>query len=177
MEQKDCKQNGRKRGMIWAICGAAAAVVAAVIVVATVRANGAKTVGRDVPDADITAFYYTLSSSTDPATYQRYRFTAENGAYTFYHETREGSRWPLTEEDITVSGETALTPARWEALLACIRGGEVRPREEHLESGGRGPWLYLYWNGDRGKTQEFSFAGYESEQAFLRLCEALKAEG
>lgn len=177
MQSENGKPKRRKRGMIRAFCGAAAAAVLLAAVLLGACARGTKTVGTNVKNEDITDFYYTLSASTNPATYQRYRFTAADGAYTFYHETREGSRWPLTEEDITASGTVTLTPEQWGEFLKCIGGGTVRDRQENVTDGGAGPWLYLYWKGDRGKTQEFSFAGYGNEAAFLRLCEALKGNG
>ncbi len=135
---------------------------------------GPKTVGTDIKIEDITDFYYTVDSSTDPPDFQRYRFYAEDGAYWFYHETRAGDHWPLTEADITVSGALELSPDQWAAFFDCLTGGTVRNRQESADSGGRGPWLYLYWTGDRGTCQEFSFASRDAEAAFEDLCLALK---
>ena len=132
-----------------------------------------KTVGTDVKQSDVTDFYYTVSSSTNPPSYQRYRFYAENGAHFFFHETREGDHWPLTEADATASGTVELSEDQWNAFFACVSGGTVRNREEHTESGGSGPWLYLYWNGDRSKTQEYAFASLEKRAAFEELCAGL----
>ena len=99
----------------------------------------------------------------------------EDGTPFFFHETREGDGWPLTEEDVTVSGTAELTEAQWAQFCDCLNGGTVRDREEHLETGDAGPWLYLYWNGDAGECQEFSFASWEKREAFEALCEALVA--
>ncbi|MDO4867111.1 MAG: hypothetical protein Q4C10_11205 [Clostridia bacterium] len=131
------------------------------------------TVGADVAFGDVTDFYYTYDSSAFPPEYQRYRFYAQGGAFFFYHETREGGRWPLMEEDVTVSGTVELTEAQWAQFCDCLDGGTVRDREERLETGDAGPWLFLYWNGDAGECQEFSFASWEKRAAFEALCEAL----
>lgn len=133
------------------------------------------TVGADVAFGDITDFYYTYNPSSFPPEYQRYRFYVEDGTRFFYHETREGDGWPLTEEDVTASGTAELTEAQWAQFCDCLNGGTVRDREEHLETGDAGPWLYLYWNGDAGECQEFSFASWEKREAFEALCEALVA--
>lgn len=136
-----------------------------------------KTVGTDVAYGDITDFYYTYDASTYPPEYQRYRFYVEDGKKLFYHETREGDDWPQTEEDITVSGTVDLKEEEWAAFCSFIEGGTVRKREESLESGDSGPWLYLYWNGDQGEFQEFSFASWEDQADFESFCEMLKASG
>ena len=109
------------------------------------------TVGTDILPEDVTEFYYTLSSSTDPPRYQRYRFYREEGRTFFYHEKREGDHWPLREGDITVSGTKELTGEEWAAFFGLLREGTVQKRAESTESGGKGPWLYLYWEGDIGK--------------------------
>ena len=134
-----------------------------------------KTVGTDIAYDDITDFYYTYDASTDPPEYQRYRFYVEDVKKLFYYETREGGGWPQTEEDITISGTVDLKEEEWAAFCGCIEDGTVRKREENLEDGDAGPWLYLYWNGDRGELQEFSFASREEQADFEFFCEMLKA--
>jgi hypothetical protein len=135
--------------------------------------RGEKLVGTDVAMEDVTEFYYTVDASTDPPHYQRYRFYAEEGKYYFFHQKREGDHWPLTEDDATVTGTVELTDAEWGEFFACLRDGTVVKRTESLDSGGRGPWLYLYWNGDKSKYQEFSFASLDRRAAFEELCEKL----
>ena len=135
--------------------------------------RGEKLVGTDVKPEDVTEFYYTYSTSTDPPHYQRYRFYTEDGKRFFFHEKREGDHWPLTEDDATVSGTVELTEAEWKAFFDCLKGGTVKKREENLESGRAGPWLYLYWNGDKGKYQEFTFESYGARCDFEELCEGL----
>lgn len=131
-------------------------------------------VGDDIAGEDISEFYFTHDASTYPPEFQRYRLFKKDGRVFFYHEKREGDHWPLREEDATVTGTTELTGEQWDAFFDLLKGGVVRAREEHLEAGGSGPWLFLYWKNDRGKIQEYSFASYEKLCAFEKLCEALK---
>ena len=130
---------------------------------------------KDISTGDFTEFYYTVSSSTYPPEFQRYHFYLEDGEVYFYHETREGDHWPLTEADVTVSGTLKLSDEQKAAFFASLEGGTVRARDERNESGGSGPWFYLYWKGDKAKYQEFSFADYGAESKFLELCLELKA--
>lgn len=134
-------------------------------------------VGCGVEIGDISEFYYTVDASTDPPHYQRYHFHAENGAYRFDHETREGGGWPQTEKDITASGSLELTEAEWREFFSLISGGTVKNREENLDSGDAGPWMYLYWSGDQGTCQEYSFADHGTAMAFEAFCEGLAARG
>jgi len=135
--------------------------------------RGEKLVGTDVKPGDVTEFYYTYSTSTDPPHYQRYRFYTEDGKRYFFHEKREGDHWPLTEDDATVTGTVELTDAEWDTFFDCLKGGTVKKREENLDSGGAGPWLYLYWNGDKSKYQEFTFESYGARRDFEELCQKL----
>jgi len=57
-----------------------------------------------------------------------------------------------------------------------VKGGKVEKRKEHLESGGSGPWLYLYWKGDKAKIQEFSFANLGKKTSFEEFCVKLARE-
>lgn len=132
-----------------------------------------ETVGKGIKRADITEFWYTYSTSTNPPQFQRYRFFADGGVWHFYHERREGGHWPLSESDITVSGDIVLTQAQTEKLFSCLDGGTVKAREESADSGSSGPWLYLYWTGDRSKFQEFSFRSYSDRLSFEELCRNL----
>lgn len=134
---------------------------------------GTYTVGTSIAHEEITEFYYTVDASTNPPYFQRYRFYREGDAWFFYHEKREGDHWPLTEADATVTGTKALSAEETQAFFDCIDGGAVTGRKENLESGGRGPWLYLYWRKDRGKYQVFEFSSWEKEGAFEALCETL----
>ena len=132
--------------------------------------------GKQIAPEDITDFYYTVDASTDPPHYQRYRFYTEDGAYWFCHETREGGGWPQTEADITASGLMQLSEDEWNAFFTLIAGGEVRNREEDLNDGDSGPWTFMYWNGDQGTMQEYSFISYEARLNFEAFCEALAAQ-
>ena len=135
--------------------------------------NGVYVMGVDIAPEDVTEFYYTVSTSTFPPHDQRYRFYKEDGAYKFFHETREGDHFPLTEADATQTGTVELSGDQWSDLLVLLVGGRVIARLEHLDSGDDGPWLYLYWKGDKGDIQEFSFVSYETRLAFEALCESL----
>lgn len=134
------------------------------------------TVGTDVTPGDVTDFYYIYSTSTAPPHYQRYRFYVDGRKYMFYHETREGGGWPQTEKDITDSGSRQLSGAEWAEFFECLKGGIVENRKEHLEDGDAGPWLFLYWKGDRSRCQEFSFPSPAARFAFEELCARLKEE-
>ena len=162
-------KKGRGRGLLLGL-GCAAAVL--VLLGAVLYATGivSRTVGATVKQKDVTEFYYTLSASTNPPRFQRYRFYTAEGKYYFYHEKREGDHWPLREEDVTVSGTKELTEGEWDAFFDTLRGGSVRRRRESADAGGRGPWLYLYWRGDHGKIQEFTFASPELKRTFEDLC-------
>ena len=168
------RRKGRK-ALLWIGCGAAALL----LILLAVYMTGAvgRTVGETVKLKDVTDFYYTYSTSTNPPYFQRYRFyLEESGTPVFYHEKREGDHWPLREGDVTVSGTKELTGEQWAAFFDCLRGGTVRKRQESAEAGGRGPWMYLYWRGDHGKIQEFTFPSPEARRAFEDMCLALMEE-
>ena len=133
-----------------------------------------KTVGKDIAIEDISEFYYTYATSTYPPDYQRYLFYVDNGTSMFYHEKREGDHWPLSEDDITISGSIELSEEEWSYFFSLLKDGKVKKRSESADSGRSGPWLYLYWNGDRSKYQEFSFASWDAEVSFEEFCVELK---
>ena len=130
-------------------------------------------VGKEISVEDIIDFYYTYDASTDPPHYQRYRFYTEDGRYYFFHETRQGDSWPQTEEDITASGTAELTDEEWTVFCDLLRGGSVKARCEEDVDGDPGPWLYLYWTGDEGEYQEYSFHSYSDRNAFETFCSVL----
>lgn len=135
--------------------------------------DGVCVVGRDIEQEDITEFYFTISTSTCPAFYQRYRFYTENGKYYMFHETRKGEEWPLTEKYTTKIGTVKLTDAQWNEFYEFLKDGRVTARSENLEDGASGPWMYLYWPGDCGDYQEFSFAQSGMKLSFEDFCESL----
>ena len=140
-----------------------------------VVSNRPKTVGKAVKEGDFKEFYYTYSTTVNPPEFQRYRiYIDENGRRMFYHEKREGDRVFLTEEDITVAGERELTSEEWDTFWNCISGGVVVNRRESVTSGGAGPWLYLYWKGDKDKCQVFTFGERENLYEFEEFCKGLK---
>ena len=139
----------------------------------TTALSGDMTVGSDIPFEDITDFYYTYDASTAPPHYQRYRLYVEDGKHYFYHETREGGGWPQTEEDITCSGTVELTEEQWAACCDLLNDGTASRREEQLESGDAGPWLYIYWRGGETEGREFAFEQPGSILAFEEFCAVL----
>ena len=139
-------------------------------------ASTGKTVGIDIAFDDITDFFYTYDASTAPPHYQRYRFFAEDGKHYFYHETREGGGWPQTEADITCSGTVELTEEQWAAFCDLLNGGTASMREEHLDSGDAGPWLYIYWPSGETEGREFAFEQPGIVLAFEEFCARLKEE-
>lgn len=153
-------------------------VIAAFVIAAVFAAKGGRTfiVAKDIAAEEITEFYCTTATSTNPASRQMYRFYMEGEQWWFYHESREGSHWPLTEADITQCGATELSEEEYEQFISCIFGGKVTKRAESTESGSRGPWIYLYWKGDKGKYQQFSFENFDRQQVFEKLCKELKAD-
>ena len=133
------------------------------------------TVGTDIRQADVTEFYYTCENINYNASYLRYRFYAEDGKYYFYHEARErkDDYGPTTEADVTAKGTVELTEQQWAAFFDLLRDGTVVERGASAETGSRGPWLYLYWTGDKSEYQEFSFASLEKQGEFEDFCEGL----
>ena len=161
------------------LCSLAAALLlllAAAVAFASAAwaASDEKTVGIDVPFEDITDFYYTYDASSFPPDYQRYRFYTEGGRHYFYHETREGGGWPQTEEDITCSGTVELTDEQWTAFCELLKDGAARKREESLNDGDAGPWLFIYWNGGEQEGREFYFEPWGTVLAFEEFCVGLK---
>lgn len=133
-------------------------------------------VGKDITQAEFKEFYYTISSSTNPPEFQRYRLTNNKGKYSFYHEKREGNVWPLTEKHITVSGTVELNDKQWQEFWGYLKDGKVTKRVDDPRGGGRGPWLFMYWNKDKDSYQVFKFADYGKSQSFEKLCVELKAK-
>lgn len=135
--------------------------------------GGSMKVGSRIKNEDIKEFYCTYSPSSFPPEYRRYRIYKEDGNLLIYYETREGNRFPLTEEDITLSGTAVLSEEEKAVFFDSLSGGSVKKRTEHTDSGDPGPWFYLYWNGDRDKYQEFEFESVEKSEQFEKLCISL----
>ena len=130
-------------------------------------------VGDGITIDKVKEFYYTVDKSTNPAFYQRYHFYKEDDKYMFFHDTREGDAWPLTEEYSTASGTVELSEEEWKEFFDFLSGGEVSKRNENTNSGGGGPFLFLYWDGDKGTKQQYEFEDYEKRTAFESFCENL----
>lgn len=163
-------ENGKQGRKVWVRYAVFAAVLIAMIFWVYRTVGGTKVVGKSINGKDIQEFYYTKSTSANPPLFQRYRLTARDGKYYFYHEKREGDHWPLTEADITASGSKELTEEQWSVFYECLKGGTVKKRVDSAASGGRSPSLVLYWKGDQGTIREFLFESVEKRLAFEELC-------
>ena len=129
-------------------------------------------VGTDITYDEITDFYYTEENINYDAYYQRYRFYVEDGKHLFFHETRERKNeyGPCTEKDTVQTGTIELSYDQWSEFTDLVKGGTVTAREDSAESGGTGPWLYLYWTNDKSKYQQFAFESYGTEAKFKEFC-------
>ena len=147
-------------------------------IIDSIRNSGVKTVGTDILPADITDFYYTEENINFNAYYLRYRFYIEDGKkYFFYDERkRDGEYGPATEADRIMSGSFEISDDVWDEFFESIKGGTVKKRTESADSGDSGPWTYLYWNGDKGKIQEYSFASQDSRNTFIEICRRLSED-
>ena len=81
--------------------------------------------------------------------------------------------------DVSIANETNISEGHIKMIESCKTeiisiDKEVEKRKEHLESGSSGPWLFLYWNGDRSKYQEFSFPSWGARKSFEEYCVRLK---
>lgn len=130
--------------------------------------------GTEISPENISDFYYTYDNINFGAHYQRYRFYTEDGKYMFFHETRDvGNDYgPATEEDRTAIGTVELSEAQWKEFWDLIKDGKVRNRQDSAESGGRGPWMYIYYDGGTDNGQEFYFADGK-QGVFETFCENL----
>ena len=129
----------------------------------------------NIPVDDVEEFYYTIENINYNAFYQRYRFYKEDGKYMFYHETRERPEdyGPASEEDITGSGTLELSDAEWNDFLTFLKDGTVSAREDSLEDGSSGPWMFIYWKNDKGNYQVFEFSNYDERGRFEEYCSSL----
>ncbi len=135
--------------------------------------------GTEFPLTEMKDFFYTYDNINYNAVYQRYRFYTEDGKLMFYHETREvkGNYGPAEEKDIKKKGTISLSAKRCAEFAAYLQEGTAKEREELVEDGDSGPWMYLYLiNGDP-KGLEFRFSSYEKELAFKDFCAKLAAKG
>ena len=173
MKKEDTGKRKERRFLKGVIIGAAVVLVVTALFLSGIFEKE-MIVGKNIRIEDINEFYFTWSGSTNPPKFQRYRFYVEDGKYYFYHETREGDHWPLTEGDTTVSGTSELSDEEWEKFFELLKGSTVTKRKESLDSGGSGPWLYLYWKKDRSKYQELSFPSYVQRNIFEDYCIELK---
>jgi len=145
----------------------------------SIRNSGSKTVGKDITSADITEFFYTEENINFNAYYLRYRFFIRDGKkYFFYDERkRDGEYGPAAEADRIMYGYYEIPDDTWNEFYETIKDGTVVKRTVSTASGDSGPWTYLYWSGDKGKIQEYSFASQQAEDSFLEICRRLAEDG
>ena len=128
-------------------------------------------VGKGIEEDDIEYFYLTYDSSAYPPYFQRYVLYIEDGKHMFHQEKREGDVWPLTEDYITVEGTFELSDEQWDECFELLKGGKVKKRPDDVaDSGDSGPFLFLYWSGDKDKYQVFSFESYQKQKEYEELC-------
>ena len=137
--------------------------------------KGKMIVGDDIALNEIKEFYYTYENINYDACYLRYRFYKENSKLMFFYEKRErpNDYGPATESDTTAKGEIELTQEQCSEFCELVKGGIVKKRGDNANSGDCGPWLYLYWKGDKDKYQEFTFESISKELDFEDYCSQL----
>ncbi|MBQ6375274.1 MAG: hypothetical protein IJJ45_12410 [Clostridia bacterium] len=136
-------------------------------------AQAAFVVDADIAMADITGFDYTIDVPLAESFFLRYRFYTQDGDRLFYHESKQGGAWPLTEDDIVLSGTAALSDGEWAAFCDCLRGGTVSGPDDEVLDGDSGPWMELYWTGDERQYRGFAFASQSAQAGFEALCSKL----
>ena len=125
-------------------------------------------VGKDIERYNIKEFYYTYENINYDAFYQRYHvYKTDYGTPYFTHITRQrkDDYGPTTPEDTVKSGTIEMTDEQWEKFYELISGGTVAEREDTADSGGSGPWYFLYWDNDKEKYREYKFVSYAAEKA------------
>ena len=135
--------------------------------------GGELIVGERIQTPEIKDFYYTVSTSTNPPDFWRYRYYKDGDKWVFHYEKREGDHWPLSEDDITQFCDVDLTDAQRDEFFSYITNGKVTKREESADSGDSGPWLFIYWNGDKDEYQVYSFESYAKQKEFEAFSESL----
>lgn len=133
-------------------------------------------VSKHIKLKDINEFYFTLASSTNPSAFLRYHFYLSEGRYWLLVDKREGDHWPLTEDDRCSFKITNISDDNWNQMLALLENGVVTKRKEDTTTGSSGPWMYLYYNGDKSENQQFEFVAVERQKEFVLLCEKLIKE-
>ncbi len=132
-------------------------------------------VGKHIKREAVLELFYTVENIHYGAFYQRYHFYREGEGFVFEHETRErpDNYGPTTKEDVTGAGSLHLTDPEAARFYELLCGGRVKKRETAKETGDRGPWIYLYWKGDKKTYQSFDFPSPEKLGAFVAFCQSL----
>ena len=136
-------------------------------------------VGKDIERYNIKEFYYTYENINYDAFYQRYHvYKTDYGTPYFTHITRQrkDDYGPTTPEDTVKSGTIEMTDEQWKKFYELILGGTVAEREDTADSGGSGPWYFLYWDNDKEKYREYKFVSYVAEKALKEFFVSLADE-
>ena len=139
-----------------------------------------KIAGSNVQVSDVVDFYYTYEWTGYNAEYLRYRFYIEDGKRLFFHEARKVKEdyGPASEKDVIAKGTYELTQKEWDQFLDLIKDGSIHDPEESTSTGGKGPWLYLYYQkGDDVKRMAYEFNPYSKVMEFEEFCESLARKG
>ncbi len=131
--------------------------------------------GTKVGIDDISDFYYTYENINYNAFYQRYRFFIKDGKYMFFHETRERKNdyGPCEEEDAIRKGEFELNEKQWSDFYDLIKEGKANKRNESVEDGDSGPWMFIYSDKLVKEGYEYHFASYDARCKFEDFCASL----
>ena len=166
-------KNKRVNNMKWYVYLICVLVVVATLIFGVVKGmNKEYMVGKNINLKDVSEFYYTYSATTNPAEYERYHFYIENSKYMFFHQIREADHLPLTEEDAIETQNIELTDEQWQQFFSYLEGGKVTKRTESIDTGTKTS-LYLYWNKDKAKYNEFTFETYTKNLEFKKFCNEL----
>ena len=96
----------------------------------------------------------------------------ENEQWIFHFEKREADHWPLTEADITEFCDVTLTDAERDEFFSYITNGKITRRSD-MPLDSSGPYLFIYWTGDKDEYQVFDFEDYGKLKDFEAFCRSL----
>ena len=128
----------------------------------------------DIYLEEITDFYYTAANSENSSGYLRYRFYVKDGSYFFSFDKRDANGNYAAAEGESGNGNVSLNTEERLAFFKLIQTGSIKARDESSESGGSGPWMYLYTE-KYPDGLVFHFASATEQTAFEEYCAELAA--
>lgn len=128
----------------------------------------------DIYLEEITDFYYTAANSENNSGYLRYRFYVKDGSYFFSFDKRDANGNYAAAEGESGNGNVSLNTEERLAFFKLIQTGSIKARDESSESGGSGPWMYLYTE-KYPDGLVFHFASATEQTAFEEYCAELAA--